>query len=364
MSLPRCEPGSAGLSARRLAVADGHIEEALVRGVYPAAVFAVVRKGKIAHIRAFGSIGEGRPTRSDTIFDLASVTKPNAAAALLTLVEDGKANLIQTVQDWIPEAAGTAVGPLTIRLLATHSSGLPPWKALYQVGGSAAQLKEILATPLRNPPGEKYAYSDLGYILLGEIVARASGMSLDLYLHSRVFAPLGMTDTGYLPAREMSERIAPTANSRDRTGQQNVGIVHDENANAAGGVSGHAGLFGTAPDLCILAAALAGNGSVLRHRLFGRPTLELVRNSQIPPEVGGHSIGWFTPPNTMLPRGDLFSGQVFGHTGFTGTMVVIVPSYELAVVLLTNRVMNPADGTEIAKVRRRVMNAVASAVEA
>src|SRR5579863_3078190 len=213
MSLPAIAPKEAGLDARRLAVADAVVQAGVDDKSYPAAVLLVARHGKIAHQSAFGTIAEGVATRTDTIFDLASVTKPHVALGLLTLVEDGKVVLGQTVQEWIPEAKGTAFGPLTLRQLATHSSGLPAWKALYKVEGDrSAILANMFATPLHHAPSTHYTYSDLGYITLGEIVARASGMALDQYLHARVFAPLGMKDTSYRPAPTLRARIAPTAN--------------------------------------------------------------------------------------------------------------------------------------------------------
>lgn len=395
MSLPAAAPEELGLDLRRLAIADAHTQAGVDDGTYPAAVLLVARHGKVAHHAAFGALQPGgKPTRPDSLFDLASVTKPCVATALLTLVEDGKVSLTQTVQEALPEAKNTAVGPLTLRLLATHTSGLPPWKPLYKLaepsppaplpdsplrgrekGGENKTriLAEILRTPLHHPPGTHYVYSDLGYLLLGEIVERASGMALDQYLHARLFVPLGMKETGYLPLRGLPSsesaggatrrgRIAATANCPMRPGKTLVGEVHDANAHAFGGVAGHAGLFGTAPDLAVLVSALTGSGAAKGHRLLGLPTLRLARTNQTTPDVGGHSIGWFTPPNGMLPRGDLLGDTAFGHTGFTGTMVVCDPAYDLVIVLLTNRVMNPDDNGGIQRVRRRVVNAVASAV--
>lgn len=372
-----------GLDPRRLAVADAHVQAGVDAEVYPAAVLLVARKGMVVHHRAFGALQPGgRPTRPNALFDLASLTKPCVATALLTLVEDGVVSLGQSVEEFLPEARGTAVGPLTVRQLATHTSGLPAWKPLYQTNvGREPPWAEILRTPLQDRPGTRYTYSDLGYILLGKIVERASGMALDACLRTRLFAPLGMKDTGYRPAARRHSRIAPTANCPMRPGRTLVGEVHDANAHACGGVSGHAGLFGTAPDLAVLAAALLDtralecsgaqafraapecpNTPTPEHRLLGRPTLRLAQTNQVNPEVGGHSIGWFTPPNPMLPRGDLLSEAAFGHTGFTGTMLVCDPAYDLVVILLTNRVMNPADHGDLARARRRVLNAVASAV--
>jgi CubicO group peptidase (beta-lactamase class C family) len=363
MTLPIAAPKEVGLDAQRLAIADELVQGGVANGGYPAAVLLVARHGRVAHLRAFGTIGEGRPAQPDTLFDLASLTKPVVATALLTLVEDGKAVLGQTVEEWLPEAKGTAFAPLTIRQLATHTSGLPAWKPLYKVaGGRDAILADLFATPLHHKPDTRYTYSDLGYITLGEIVARASGMPLEQYLHARIFAPLHMKDTDFRPPKALHSRIAPTANEQSRPGQTMLGEVHDGNAHALGGVSGHAGLFGTAPDLSILAAALTGSGAVKDYRLLGLPTLRLARTSQSPPGIEGHSIGWFTAPNDMLPRGDLWGPETFGHTGFTGTMITCDPTYDVSVILLTNRVMNPEDNGGMSRVRRRVLNTVASAI--
>jgi len=311
MSLPIVKPGEVGLDARRLGVADGIVRAGQESGVYPAAVLLVARHGKIAHHAAFGTLKPGgADCRPDSIFDLASLTKPHTALGLLTLVEDGRVALAQEVREFLPEAKDSPVGALTIRQLATHTSGLPAWKPLYK-SGLADQtlplmnlakapilkeahvfiLREILATPLHHPPNTKYMYSDLGYMLIGEIVSRASGMSLDQYLHARIFAPLGMKDTGYRPAPTMHGRIAATSNSALQGKNITVGAVHDENAFVLGEVSGHAGLFGTAPDLAIVGSALAGSGEILGHRVIGIPTLRLVRENQTDPAIGGHSIG-------------------------------------------------------------------------
>ncbi len=362
MSLPLSAPEDVHISSKRIALADKHVQGGLDGGLYPAAVLAVARHGKLVHTSAFGRLISAK-TEVSTLFDLASLTKPCVASGLLALIEDGKVSLGQPVSDILSEASARPVGAVSLRQLATHTSGLPPWKALHKLqGGSAAQVADIIDTPLRHPPGAKYAYSDLGYILLGEIVHRASGENLDRFLHSRIFAPLKMQDTGYLPPAAMRERIAPTANSPSRPSQKLVGEVHDENAHAAGGVSGHAGLFGTAAELASFGLAICGNPTSGTGRILGSATGRLARTNQLPPEVGGHSIGWFTPPNSMLPRGDILPDTVFGHTGFTGTMLVCDPATGLVVVLLTNRVMSTADASGVAKIRRSVLNTVASAI--
>ncbi len=363
MPLHVVSPDKVGLDTWRLKVADTLVQAGVDDKTYPAAVLLVARHGKIAHQNAFGTLSDGKPVQVNSIFDLASLTKPHAATALLTLIEDGKLTLGQTVEDFLPEAKGTPIGLLQIRQLATHSAGLPAWKPLYKITtGHADIFKDIFHTALTHPAGTNYTYSDLGYILLGEIISKVSGMALNDYEHARLFGPLGMDDTGYLPPASFRNRIAPTAYEPSRPNETMLGVVHDGNSHALGGVSGHAGLFSTAPDIAVLSSALTGNGQILGHRVLGKATLRLLQESQISSEVGGHTIGWFAPPNSMLPRGDILDDTTFGHTGFTGTMIVNNPSTGLTIVLLTNRVMNPNENGGIARVRRRVLNAVASAV--
>jgi len=362
MRLPRRTPASLGLDARRLRLARRHVEIGLGEGIYDAAVLAVARHGAMAMHEAFGTI-EGHPTSRDALFDLASLTKTFCATAMLRLAEDGVLSLSDTVADWVAEAARAELGCATLRQLATHVSGLPAWKPLYDpTPGKEAMLRAILETPLANAPGTVYEYSDLGYILLGEVASRASGQPLEDLIQSTVTGPIGADEVGYLPSLNAERLIAPTANCPMRPGEVLRGVVHDANAHAYGGVAGHAGLFGDADGLALLGSALAGDGFVLGKRLVGRPALRLARTNQLAPEVGGHTIGWFCNPNPMCPFGDLAGPDAFGHTGFTGTMVVCEPSAGVVAVLLTNRVLNPADNNGIKRVRRQVVHAVASAV--
>lgn len=355
-----------GLDPERLAVADRHVREGLKAGVYGAAVLLVARGGRTAHRSAFGETAPGCPATANTVFDLASLTKPVVATALLTLIEDGALFFHQTVEDLLPEAAGAPCGGLLVRDLATHVSGLPAWRPLHARGrGPRGILEAIYETPLQRGAGVRYEYSDLGYILLGAIAGRLAGEGgLAGLVERRVFAPLGMGSTGYLPAAERRRRIAPTAHCPMRPGETLVGEVHDANCHAAGGVTGHAGLFGTADDLARLGSALILGGTYRGRRLLGLPAVRRACASQIDPAVGGQTIGWFAAPNPMLPRGDLLGDSAFGHTGFTGTMVVCDPVLDLVLVLLTNRVRMPGDNGGIQRVRRRVCNAVASAVVA
>ncbi|HZT42203.1 MAG TPA: serine hydrolase domain-containing protein [Chthonomonadaceae bacterium] len=353
-----------GMDGERLREVEDLIEQGREEGLYPAAVYMVVRHGKVAAQGAFGFAQPEAtppvPATLETIFDMASVSKPITATLLLQCVERGLVHLGMTVAYFLPEAKEAPVGPVTLRQLATHTSGLPAWKPLYKTEAASA-LEAILTMPLETEPGTHYVYSDLGYILLGEILARVTGKSLDRLAQEAIFAPLGMTRTGYCPDVSLHPEIAATANCSWREGRTLVGEVHDANAHSLAGVAGHAGLFSTAPDMARFARALLYAPPDLPVILHPRAR-RLAAENQIDPAIGGHSIGWFTPPNGMLPWGDLLSSHTFGHTGFTGTLLMLDPKTNLILLLLTNRVYQPGEGTGVLRLRRLFANLVAGAI--
>lgn len=353
-----------GFDAERLKRLGPLVERGVTEGMFPAAVYRVLRHGRIV---AQGALGTAQPAAAtpyaasmETVFDMASISKPFAAMLLLKCVERGDLHLGQPIGDFLSEAGESPVGKVSLRQIASHVSGLPPWKPLYQQPDALAQ---IFATPLEHEPGTHYAYSDLNYILLGEIVARVGGKALDVLAQEQIFTPLGMTRTAYCPPKEWHPQIAATANCSWRPNQILVGEVHDANAHSLKGVSGHAGLFSNVPDLTRFALAFQYPEIAAQQ---GIPPLlnplahRLAQERQIAPEIGGHSIGWFTRPNGMLPAADLLSASAFGHTGFTGTMLVFDPEYELTLMLLTNSVYTPKPG--LLTLRRHFTNAVAGAL--
>lgn len=357
-------PASHGLDEGRLRLAWRHVCEGGLRGVYGAAVLGVARHGATAFLDAWGTfapVSEAKVT-PDSLFDLASITKPFVGAALLSMVEDGLLSLEDSLAQTLPDAAGCPAQSVQVCQLATHVSGLPHWRPLYRLASASDALRSVVNAPLLSPPGSRYVYSDLGYILLGEIVARAAGAGLEEVLTRRVFEPLGLKSLRYLPPGSVPVSVVPTGNCEWRPARTLCGEVHDANAWRLGGIAGHAGLFGTAADLLTFGSAMLGM-EVGGARLLGPAARRLAQSNQLDWRIGGHSIGWFTHPNRMLPRGDLLSLSAFGHTGFTGTMLVCDPEYGLVVVLLTNRVLLSQDNTGIKGVRRRVLNAVASAVQ-
>lgn len=359
-------PEALGMDGARLKRVDALVEGGVADGTYPAATYIVMRHGRIAAQGAFGfAQPDGAPpipTVMSTIFDMASVSKTVTATLLLQCIEDGLFHLGNTVGYLLPEAEGKPVGTVSLRQLATHTSGLPAWKQLYKTELGSA-LEEILATDLESEPGTHYTYSDLGYITIGEILKRVTGKPLDALASDRIFKPLRMDDSGYTPDALLKPRIAATANCPWREGKTLIGEVHDANCHFLDGVSGHAGLFSSALDVARYAVSLRRQESPLNlPPLLGPLATRLAERSQIPPEIGGHSIGWFAEPSGYLPRGDLLSERTYGHTGFTGTHLMFDPDTDLTLILLTNRVYASFEGRGILGLRRLFANLVGAAV--
>ncbi len=399
-------PEEAGFDGARLGRAAAVLERGVTEGAFPQAVALVARRGAIALHAAFGGAAPGRPADRATIFDLASLTKVVACLpAILLLLEEGRLALDEPVATFLPEHAD-ALGPVswqgdvTIRHLLTHTSGLPAWLPLYADCASPEETTaRICATWLDAPPGERVVYSDLGFILLGEIARRVGGQALDQFARERIFAPLGMADTGYLPPAALHGRIAPTergegyeaAMATERGGAHPGrrdatirGVVHDGNAHyALGGVSGHAGLFSTAADLAVYAQLWLNGGAYGGVRIFGPPTLAAAAREATAALNDGRALGWATFEPDPLGRrarwparrddpalatggpassGELLAPGSFGHTGFTGTSLWLDPARELLIVLLTNRVHPDAANLLIRRVRPHFHNAVLAAL--
>lgn len=354
-----------GMDPERLARAARVLEEGAEKGLYPGGVLWVERKGVTVLVHSVGYTDFEQTVLVDenTLYDLASVTKPVAmASSMLILCQDGMVHFGEPVTDFFPERKLPHLNNVTIRHLLTHTSGLPPWKDMYSGGQNREQLiDELLAIPLDNEPGTHYAYSCLGYILLSVILEKITGTRLDEFVGSRVFKPLGMSNTGFNPVLKEGLKVAATDNCPMRK-RKLVGEVHDGNAYAMGGVSGNAGLFSNAVDLARFCRAIMPSAKHVENSPFSVPSVTKMFTNAIPESVGGQTIGWFIYPNEMLPAGDLVSRRAIGHSGFTGTAVVIDPEFDLFVILLTNRVCREGDGTEFRHLRRRLLNAVLGSI--
>lgn len=366
MILERKKPEDAGMLSERLERADLVIEDAIEQKVMPSAVALVTRSGKIVFHRAYGYLDpeEGRHAELDSIYDLASVTKPmSAGVSLVALVEDGRLHLEQEARGFFPERKLPHWSGITLRHLLTHTSGISSWKAMYLKGeGRAEILDTLFSLEMQNPPGKNHVYSCLGYITLCFIIERVTGMGLDQYVKERIHRPLELSTTMFNPPAELYPRIAATGHCPLRKNKL-VGQVHDGNAFGMGGVSGNAGLFSTAEEVATFWNMLIFRGAFNGKRILSPLATDIMRTRQIDPSIGGQTIGCFTMPNMMLAKGDLLPAECFGHTGYTGNTVVADPVHEVVSVMLTNRALwddQPSDRFFV--MRRCFQNAVASAI--
>lgn len=310
---------------------DALVERELAAGAAPGCVVAIGDARSIAFLRAYGwrAIEPARePMTTDTIFDLASVTKAVATTtSILRLVERGAIELDAPARRYLPELRGGGRERITVRHLLTHTSGLPAVDPLTDYdGGERPAIARIARAALEGAPGGSVRYSDLGFILLGEIVARVDGRSLDRFAHDEVFAPLGMRDTLFVPDASLRGRIAPTERAERRGGEMVRGVVHDPRAFRLGGVAGNAGLFSTAEDLSRLAQSFLRNGD----GVLSPASLQAM--ARVDPSVPGRrALGWDVGHAGL-------SARAFGHGGYTGTSLWIDPEAGLYIVLLSNRV--------------------------
>ncbi|PWV78380.1 CubicO group peptidase, beta-lactamase class C family [Prauserella marina] len=278
------------------------------------------------------------PMRADTIFDMASVTKLFTSIAVLQLVEDGKVDLDAPVAEYLPEFAAQGKGSITVTQLLTHTSGLEPELPLWRDWpDKAARIKAVMDVRPQNRPGTTYTYSDLNLITLGVLVERVSGTGLDEAVSRRITGPLGMTDTGFNPPEAKLDRIAATEYQADPPRGMVRGQVHDENAWSLGGVSGHAGIFSTSGDMAVLGQSLLNGGAYAGKRILREDTVRTMLtnyNTRFPGD--DHGLGFEL--NQLWYMGGLSSPTTAGHTGYTGTSIVLDPQSRSVVVLLTNRV--------------------------
>jgi CubicO group peptidase (beta-lactamase class C family) len=310
--------------------------------------------------RAAGHLDWARsPVPNDsTLWDLASLTKVVAlTTAMMQLWERGLVDLDAPVQHYLPAFTGPLKERVTVRQLLTHSSGLPGWRPLYLEGPTPDSILALVyATPLDTTPGVAMVYSDLGAILLGQIVVRLTGQRFDRYVTERIIGPLGMRDTRFRPPRELWDRVAPTEVDTAWRKRQVLGEVHDENAYALGGVSSHAGLFGSGRDMARFARMLLGGGELDGVRVAAPGTIALFTTLQ-DSALSNRALGW-EKPNGRNSAGRRLSARAFGHTGFTGTSIWVDPELDLFIVLLTNRVNPTRARTGIFQVRADLADAM------
>ena len=345
----------------RLQAVDDVIGQAIHDGNIPGAVLIVGHDGRVIYRKAYGSRAlepHREPMTVNTIFDLASLTKVIATTtAVMQLVEEGKVRLNDPVAKYLPEFAQNGKQDITVRQLLTHFSGLEPdldrdtpWE-----GKETAYRMAFAETP-EDAPGSKFTYSDINFIVLGALVERVSGETLDEYAERHIFAPLKMTHTRYLPPPAWRSKIAPT--QYDENDHMLWGVVHDPTARRMGGVAGHAGLFSTADDLAKFAQALLDGGGGILSPL----SVEKMTSPEQPPSAPVlRGFGWDIDSPFSSNRGELLPVGSYGHTGFTGTSMWIDPTTQTYIILLTNAVHPRGQGSAIA-LRSEVATAVAAAL--
>ena len=367
---------SAAIDPERLARIDEAVEAAIADGDLPGAVVLVWSQGRTAYLKAFGRRAvepESEPMTVDTIFDLASLTKVVATTtAAMMLVEEGRVRLRAPVAEYLPGFERHGKERITVGQLLTHVSGLRPDLDLEQeFEGHGTALERTYDERPVAAPGEQFVYSDLNFMLLGEIVARVSGMPLDLLAAQRIFEPLGMGETMFRPPAELAGRIAPTEACvglewpcrGDAAGAVMLrGAVHDPTARRMGGVAGHAGLFSTAADLARFGEMLLAGGTRDGARILAPLTVVRMTSPATPAGMRDvRGLGWDMDSRYSANRGDLFPVGSFGHTGFTGTSIWLDPASRTFVVFLSNRV-HPDGGGRVVALRGRVATLAAAAV--
>jgi CubicO group peptidase (beta-lactamase class C family) len=345
------------------------IREAIEQRAFPAATLAVTHRGSLIALRGFGRFtyeDDAPVVQPDTIFDLASVTKVVATTAVAMLLhERGQLPLDIPLGHFLPDFVARAPRHqqatregLTLLMLLAHSSGLPAYEKLFEVAGSRDELvRAALTTRLVAAPGARAEYSDVGFTLLGEVLARQAGLALDLFARQEIFTPLGMAHTRFCPPAEWKPRIPPTED--DRTFRKRIiqGEVNDENASVMGGVAGHAGVFAPAIDIARFAECmLRGGAPILKPE-----TVQLFTRRVESPADSSRALGWDTP-SPPASSGTHFSAVSFGHLGFTGTSLWIDPTRQLSVTLLTNRTWPNRMSQAIRQVRPLVHDAIVEAL--
>lgn len=394
-SLQRVAPEQVGMDSRKLMYADEAIETAIANREIPGAVLAVMRSGKMAYLKAYGNkrvYPHIEPMTTNTIFDMASCSKSmSTAICMMILAEHGKIRMLDPVSLYIPEFKnwesedGKEKKVIRIADLMTHTSGLPPYASVTELekqygSPNPEGLMEYIATCKRDfKPQTDFQYSCLNFITLQHIIETVSGESLRDFAHKNIFDVLGMNHTDYLPCQRDKNgqwvntscsplstdrcavnNIAPTEKQTD--GQVLCGQVHDPLARVMnGGISGNAGLFSCAEDIAVLCAALQNGGEWNGHRILSPLGVKAMRTVPRATATFGRTLGWDIFSPYASNTGDLFGPNTYGHTGYTGTSIVIDPDNDISVILLINAV-HPKDSHNTVRLRSLVSNAIAASI--
>ncbi len=359
--LPVSDPAAAGMDADRLRQIQPLVEAAIAKQEIPGCVVLLTRQGRCIYRQAFGNrrLEPARtPMTIDTVFDMASITKPVATAtSIMLLVERGQLKLSDKIAKHIPEFDQNGKQDITVFQCLTHQAGFVPDSPLSEYEIEEKIWPNLFRLGTEYEPGTKFVYSDVGFQILGKLVERVSGMTLDQFTKQNIFEPLAMNDTGFLPPDSLRPRIAPT---EQRDGEWMMGDVHDPRSFAMGRVAGHAGLFSTAADLATYGQMMLGQGTLGGTKLMSPATVRAM-TAAYPSGQHLRGLGWDKLSKYSSNRGELFTSSAFGHGGFTGTVLWIDPGLELVMVVLSNRVHPDGKGT-VNALAGRIANIAAAAV--
>ncbi|CAM4026977.1 serine hydrolase domain-containing protein [Mesobacillus zeae] len=361
--LHRGSARGAGMVQGSLDEIDGSMDKFISDGVMPGAVVFVARRGNIVKQDAYGYAYKyeddqmkesATPVKMqhDTIFDLASISKIFTTTAIMKLYDQGFFKLDDPVAKYIPEFAQNGKENVTIRQLLTHTSGFPAWISLYTMGKNREdRMGIVFKEPLKNHPGSTYTYSDLNMITLGALIELFSGVRQDVFVKEQITEPLKMNDTMYNPPESLKDRVVATEYQPWTNRGIVRGEVHDENAWAMDGVAGHAGVFSTAGDLAKLAHMYLNDGRYGSVRILESETVRMLVRNQIPEFPGNdHGLGWELGQSWFMDA--LSEGSTLGHTGYTGTSIVVNRNNDTIAILLTNR-LHPTRKTVSTNIARR-----------
>ncbi len=363
-------PFAFDLQDKQFARAFAIIGDVIEQRAFPAATLAVTHRGSLVALQGFGRFtyeDVAPPVQADTIFDLASVTKVVATTAVAMLLHERRQlpldiPLGHFLPDFVaraPRHQQATREAVTLNMLLAHSSGLPAYEKLFEFAASRDELvRAALTTRLVAAPGTRTEYSDVGFILLGEVLSRQAGLALDLFARQEIFTPLGMTHTRFNPPAEWKPQIPPTED--DRTFRKRIiqGEVNDESASVMGGVAGHAGVFAPAIDIARFAECMLHSGAPI----LKPETVQLFTRRVESPAGSSRALGWDTP-SAPASSGTHFSAESFGHLGFTGASLWIDPTRHLSVTLLTNRTWPNRASLAIRQARPLVHDAIVEALE-
>ena len=369
-------PEAVGLDASRLANADRAIAQAIADKTIPGAVLCVERHGKIGYLKAYGNkrvYPNTEKMTTGTVFDMASCSKAmSTATCAMILIDRGLLRLNDRVdqyvsgfENWKDSITGETEAIRVIDLM-THTSGLPPYapvqelKKKYGSPNPQAVVNWISHCKRLYAPETGWTYSCCNYIMLQQVIEKITGQTLQQFAHDNIFAPLNMRHTDYRPSKELAALCAPTEKQAD--GNCLLGVVHDPLAcTMMGGLSGNAGLFSSAEDVATYCAAILNKGELNGKRILSPLAVKCMETVPRSLAQFGHTPGWGISTPYSSNSGDLLSAQTFGHTGYTGTSIVIDPVNDVAIILLTNCV-HPVDKGNVVRLRALVANAVAGAI--